>query len=1420
MRQTKTASRLLALALTVLMLASCLVALPAAAAETASGATVLWGYDFASFGKVDNAAMKAGYFTENDVFNMDVSGTGATALNGGLLAIGGATYILGADTTGEKPNNDFFSLMNGQYPGYTSVGSTVFYEFDFQRMYKGGTSSTSTYGRVQPLSDGSCSWSYIDAEGNTITSADVANATLYIDHGGSGDHSLMFITHSNGQKVAMFFRMAENGMIYTSDNYGTAADALSYGGVYYKDANGNKVYLPATASVSDLNLDGCIKDPAKAYQMTYVDGKEYTPWYRVGVSLKVAAVSSGNVTMEATVYIRTTTESAWESVGTSTYQYVPVGSTSSATTARDKIQLTGNTGSVRMGGKWSITACNGDYHVCPTKTASVIDPTLFTCECLVCGSSWVEKNIDGVAYKGVEVEETCEKGAYTVWLPKEGIGSPFVDSEYSAPPKGHSYSSSNGKCSVCGEYEFLSGFNTGASGFRVETGSAEADKPRYNAEDGYWSWPDGGYMTIREGMLDGTAMKPYIYSFDIKVDGAVLKNEGKSALWQLMTWQNNGDAGNYQKPYLYLGATGETENDSLYLALGDDSNGTKLLDNAVFVFERGEWYNIAVAVNPAVPCYSVYVDGEYVGAVQSTTYTPNMTYTSTIVRMGMNTVSSKHYFQYNLKNINLERFDTAEGLYNAAPNNELFRLEYDRYQYNSAMSTKSTHFLGTFISFAASNNTKYKMADGTVFAMLETPKQYKQISLYSNKTNNQFKLSDKRYEIKVTFAVPDTAELPSNGQNLVRLSKFVDTVKSENVKYSNEGQYKAYVAGIGDCLLYEKDGVTPLTFIRTFTDNVPESMSELRVIFDEGNNTYSVYVDNDVAYYLDRNGNPQPTLNLTMKVSSGAITGKTYGEITREDVVNAGLSISTDGMYDCHYVRLFREMPVVALQSVVITQIPDSDVEMIGVQEQRDENSFDLRFVAGIDDIYVNAIDFEVKAYYNGVYQGVQHVSTTSVYSSLNEAGGALHAYECSEGAYLAAFKVTGMERTGASNRYKFVVTPTTTRSDNTTVTGKAFTVVYDGEGRYLGNDRPHEADLSQYESLSTKPVMLELQAKSGEGDYEDFYVYTQCSDFSGRYYVRYRMTYYYDTRTTNGTNSATNLDSFRITAAELVKINGVSDTGVAFTSLGSLLSSGEISLAIKEYVYDDAKGGNGVSDFCGGFHGDEHIVTVDGVKQVSLKADDVSYVPGAETKLVQCDKITFDQTTKIDRWGVPAGENGQIVEHVQNFTFTDDGMKIDRKVTWLVDNFVVDSAYPMMFTLLRHNDGDAICEIVETFDANGKSLGRAELALHNTNKQETILSNAGTRKVQFSSATSGISAVASFTLGSGNQGVLSAPYIAYRLDGSGTDNKLYVGMKGSNSVSVQKNSAGDKTTKSQPSLGEVWEISTFYNIDYVKPNN
>ena len=321
--------------------------------------------------------------------------------------------------------------------------------------------------------------------------------------------------------------------------------------------------------------------------------------------------------------------------------------------------------------------------------------------------------------------------------------------------------------------------------------------------------------------------------------------------------------------------------------------------------------------------------------------------------------------------------------------------------------------------------------------------------------------------------------------------------------------------------------------------------------------------------------------------------------------------------------------------------------------------------------------------------------------------------------------------------------------------------------------------------------VILEMtKTTAGHGgEYNDFFVYVQTSDPSGDYYIRYRFMHSYDTTVTGGTNSANNNNMFRIVAAYLVKVKSVTDTSVDCTEILSLLTAGEVAVAIKE---------PDTVDFIGGYHGEENIT------ELWMYADDVAYTPGAEKKVVVCSFLEFSQTTVINRCNVP---EDKIVQHDQYYRITTNGLNCKRDMTWLVDGFNHSAAYCQMFTLLRKSadKGTPICNIVETFDENGKSLGKeiVDYPLPDENSDKWILQSTDNRSVKYSSETSGISAYVGFTI-LNDSVVVERAHVSARRDGTG-DNKWYASFKSA--------TAGQTSVK-----GEVWSLDTIYHIDYVAP--
>ena len=339
--------------------------------------------------------------------------------------------------------------------------------------------------------------------------------------------------------------------------------------------------------------------------------------------------------------------------------------------------------------------------------------------------------------------------------------------------------------------------------------------------------------------------------------------------------------------------------------------------------------------------------------------------------------------------------------------------------------------------------------------------------------------------------------------------------------------------------------------------------------------------------------------------------------------------------------------------------------------------------------------------------------------------------------------------------------------------------------------------------------VLLEIMPSSGDL-HSSFYIYVRTSDESGLYYVRYNMILESNNnRDIYKSNSTSNVYNYRIRTAQLVKIHSVKDDGVEFSNLFEVLTSGEISLAVKQNQVDmntitpaaqqmlqDASSTE-ARDFVGGFHGDEYI------ESVKLLADGVEIaLKNVESKKVlSCSNIQFKQTTTIYAWGTSTSDSygRKMMSHSQDFRFTADGVNNRQSVTWLDDGFHLNQFYMQMFTMRRETDeGKLVCESFETFDENGNSLGK-----YTTNPPvteiEDVLSNMNNRLVKYSSSTSGVSAEAGFTIIDDS---VKVNEMHIKLRTTQLDNKLYVSFE------------SPKNGRS-PQKGEVWTVETFYNIDY-----
>lgn len=379
--------------------------------------------------------------------------------------------------------------------------------------------------------------------------------------------------------------------------------------------------------------------------------------------------------------------------------------------------------------------------------------------------------------------------------------------------------------------------------------------------------------------------------------------------------------------------------------------------------------------------------------------------------------------------------------------------------------------------------------------------------------------------------------------------------------------------------------------------------------------------------------------------------------------------------------------------------------------------------------------------------------------------------------------------------------------------------------------------------TLTTPPALAKqgvvevvVEAPASGADYGHVRVYVPTSDESGSYYIRYNfeyLNYALDSRTfdadatndpsysSGGGNTPWNCQMYRVRAADLYqKVKG------SYVKKFGLLQTGEISVAMKEVV-----NGTRATDFSGGFHGDENYISlkflVDGVE---LDTTTSGTYTGKTT-------VEFFQDSIIDRCNEP---DTPILYHDQHFLVDTNGLRIDRHLEILADNFspAHDNGYTMMATVYRINTGDGVTGtdddslISKKDDPNVASTYNIQtMEILNANG-ETVKDGSGDAKYDMSESR--------FTYRSGDEGSTTVPSdkgyeinryaenygtkgvyarVGYVIDDASMDTKstnVQVRLThGDNKWyacvgSHQTSANGDIVPK-----GEKWNLSTYYFVDY-----
>lgn len=555
---------------------------------------------------------------------------------------------------------------------------------------------------------------------------------------------------------------------------------------------------------------------------------------------------------------------------------------------------------------------------------------------------------------------------------------------------------------------------------------------------------------------------------------------------------------------------------------------------AVYTFEAGEWVTFTLAVNPVINSAYLYANGELVGSATANAVDPNQiasdALTSSSIRIGDD--YRKLHYDWAIKNIDIEltpdkptevkdsgtlvgmdfgktyvvnqslKATVGSSMHNAVSATETYK--------DSASENGYTHFVGLAGNYAAGATNLYNVSLTSQIGS----------GLYYNHLDNS------KYAIETTFAfydrVPTTAEYENLGEynaNLVangkeevslpttlsgkevtvlRLSKYSDANRVF-LLYHDKNGLKAATAG-GSLALYTKDSngefVRPnawYTESDLVNGKIPESVwVKAKAVVDETAGTFGVYVNDSIAYYLDGTTYKRAeNLNYKIDITSSSFIKKypdspesiawnenpSYTTIPRVHTVDGvAKAYGTSGLSLISYARFFQNCLDFSVRDVKITKLDNNDLTFVGTQIREESETplaFDMRFVFATDNIYVDAIEYDVTVEVDGGGEGsVQTADCNTVYKTIKSDGGDINAWKYEEGDYFSIFNVNGIELGDENTEYTFRITPYAKKYN--IVTGKVERDTENAEVTHvitvngLGKMMNYKTETTEYSDIKT----------------------------------------------------------------------------------------------------------------------------------------------------------------------------------------------------------------------------------------------------------------------------------------------------------------------------------------------------------------
>ena len=172
--------------------------------------------------------------------------------------------------------------------------------------------------------------------------------------------------------------------------------------------------------------------------------------------------------------------------------------------------------------------------------------------------------------------------------------------------------------------------------------------------------------------------------------------------------------------------------------------------------------------------------------------------------------------------------------------------------------------------------------------------------------------------------------------------------------------------------------------------------------------------------------------------------------------------------------------------------------------------------------------------------------------------------------------------------------------------------------------------------------------------DGSGFKVYVKGSNEYANLYTQYNFSHINST--------SINADLYRIYNSYAVKRTGDTAFAPAMDN-ARLLSDGELEFAFMELVNDEK-----MSDFVGGFHGDERLT--DAVLKIDGEEVDLSVAAA-----YKCASVEFVQNSVINRCDTA---DYKLANHKKSYAVTKDGVTLNQEIEWLEDVNLIDYYYCM----------------------------------------------------------------------------------------------------------------------------------------------